>query len=91
MSGIDFRSIDISVLICIFLNLDDGLKENVLYVSADTKVDEKPEDAVYAAVNKNVPGSNNNANVYAEVKKSGQIVGEKNALYTDVKPKKGTD
>lgn len=64
------------------------MKENSLYVSAGPKVDEKPEAAVYAAVNKKVPESNNNANVYAEVNKSGHIIAE-GAIYSDVKPKKG--
>lgn len=50
-------------------NLDDGLKDNILYVSADQK-DDKPEGAVYAAVNKKESESNNNSNIYAEVNKS---------------------
>lgn len=68
--------------------LDGGMKDNILYVSAGPKVDEKPEAAVYAAVNKKAPESNNNANVYAEVKKSGHIIAE-GAQYSDVKPQKG--
>lgn len=72
-----------SLIICI---LDDGMRDNILYVSAGPKVDEKPEAAVYAAVNKKVPESNNNANLYAEVKKSGQIIAEEK-LYSDAKPK----
>lgn len=67
---------------------DDGMKENILYVSAGPKVDEKPEAAVYAAVNKKAPESNNNANVYAEVNKDGHKIAE-GALYSDVKPKRG--
>lgn len=67
---------------------DDGMRDNILYVSAGPKVDEKPEAAVYAAVNKKVPESNNNANVYAEVKEKGNIIPE-GALYSDVKPKRG--
>lgn len=70
------------LIMCI---LDDGMRDNILYISAGPKVDEKPEAAVYAAVNKNVPESDNNANVYAEVKKSGNVV----ALHNDVKPKRG--
>lgn len=69
--------------------LDDGMRENILYVSAGPKVDEKPEAAVYAAVNKKAPESNNNAsNVYTEVNKDGHKIGE-GALYSDVKPKRG--
>lgn len=69
--------------------VDDGMKDNILYESAGPKDDEKPEAAVYAAVNKKLPESNNNANVYAEVNKSGRIIGEEGALYSDVKPKRG--
>lgn len=69
--------------------VDDGMKDNILYVSAGPKVDEKPGAAVYAAVNKKLPESNNNANVYAEVNKGGRIIAEEGALYSDVKPKKG--
>lgn len=68
--------------------LDDGMRDNILYVSAGPKVDEKPEAAVYAAVNKKAPESNYNANAYAEVNKSGHIIKEE-ALYSDVKPKRG--
>lgn len=71
-----------------FCNLDDGLKENILYVSADTRDIDKPESAVYAAVNKKSQESNTNANVYAEVNKSEPKIRE-GALYSDVKPKKG--
>lgn len=72
-----------SLIMCI---LDDGMRDNILYVSAGPKGDEKPEAAVYAAVNKKVPESNNNANLYAEVKKSGHVIAE-GTLYSDVKPK----
>lgn len=67
---------------------DDGMRDNILYVSAGPKVDEKAEGAVYASVNKNAPESKNNANVYAEVNKSGHKNAE-GALYSDVKPKRG--
>lgn len=67
---------------------DDGMKDNILYVSADPKEDEKHEAAVYAAVNKKAPESNNNANMYAEVNKGGHLIAE-GALYSDVKPKRG--
>lgn len=67
---------------------DDGMKDNILYVSAGPKEDEKPEAAVYAAVNKKAPESNNNANMYAEVNKGGHLIAE-GALYSDVKPKRG--
>lgn len=69
--------------------LDDGMRDNILYVSAGPKMDERPEVAVYAAVNKTTAESNNHANVYAEVNKSRQIIG-KGALCGDVKPKRGT-
>lgn len=68
--------------------LDDGMRDNILYVSAGPKVDEKSEAAVYASVNKKAPESNNNANVNAEVNKSGHNNAEE-ALYSDVKPKRG--
>lgn len=68
--------------------IDDGMRDNILYISAGPKVDEKPEAAVYAAVNKKTPESNNNANIFAEVKKGGNIIAE-GALYSDVKPKRG--
>lgn len=64
------------------------MRDNILYVSAGPKVDEKPEAAVYAAVNKKAQASNNNANTYAEVNKSGHIITE-GALYSDVKQKRG--
>lgn len=72
-----------------FCILGDGMKENILYVSAGPKVDEKPEEAaVYAAVNKKAPESNNNANVYAEVNKGGHRIAE-GAQYSDVRQKRG--
>lgn len=67
---------------------DDGMKDNILYVSAGPNEDEKAEAAVYAAVNKKAPESNNNANMYAEVNKGGHLIAE-GALYSDVKPKRG--
>lgn len=70
-------------------NLDDGLKDNILYVSADPRENEKHEAAVYAAVNKKDPMSNNNSNVYAEVNKNGIKGVKEGAIYSDVKPKKG--
>lgn len=57
-------------------------------MSADTRDVDKPESAVYAAVNKRSQESNNNANVYAEVNKSEPKIRE-GAFYSDVKPKKG--
>lgn len=75
--------------ICIMHIVDDGIKDNILYVSAGPKVDENPKAAVYASDNKRGPESNNNANVYAEVNKSGRIIAEEGALYSDVKPKRG--
>lgn len=72
------------------INLDDGLKDNILYVSADPRENEKHEAAVYAAVNKKDPMGNNNSNVYAEVKKIGIKDVKEGAIYSDVKPKKGT-
>lgn len=71
-------------------NLDDGLKDNILYVSADPRENEMHEAAVYAAVNKKDSMSNNNSNVYAEVKKNGIKGVKEGAIYSDVKPKKGT-
>lgn len=71
-------------------DLDDGLKDNILYVSADPRENEKHEAAVYAAVNKKDPMSNNSSNVYAEVKKNGKNVVKEGAIYSDVKPKKGS-
>lgn len=71
-------------------DLDDGLKDNILYVSADPRENEKHETAVYAAVNKKDSMSNNNSNVYAEVKKDGIKGVKEGAIYSDVKPKKGS-
>lgn len=71
-------------------NLDDGLKDNILYVSADPRENEKHEAAVYAAVNKKGPTSNNISNVYAEVKKNGIKGVKEGAICSDVKPKKGS-
>ncbi|XP_056001629.1 hemicentin-2-like [Ostrea edulis] len=71
---------------------DDGLKVNALYVSADIVNDDKPgpsETAVYAEVNKKIPESDSNANVYAEVKKTGKKAGEDKATNGAVKHKKG--
>lgn len=67
----------------------DGLKENSLYVSAGPRDDEKPEVAVYAAVVKKLPQSNNNSNLYADVKKSGRQDTNKGTMSAEVKPKKG--
>lgn len=71
-------------------NLDDGLKDNILYISADPRENEKHEAAVYAAVNKKDPMSNNSSSVYAEVKKNGINDVKEGAIYSDVKPKKGS-
>lgn len=68
---------------------DDGLKDNILYVSADQRENEKHEVAVYAAVNKKDPTSNNNCNIYAEVKKNETKGVKEGANQSDVKPKKG--
>lgn len=68
---------------------DDGLKENTLYVSAGPRDDEKPEVAVYAAVAKKIPQSDNNYNLYADVTKSGRQDTNKGTMISEVKPKKG--
>lgn len=68
---------------------DDGLKENSLYVSAGPRDTEKPEVAVYAAVAKKVPRSDNNSNLYADVKKSTRKDTSKGTVSSEVKPKKG--
>lgn len=68
--------------------LDDGMKDNILYVLVGLKVDEKFEVVVYVLVNKNVLESNNNVNVYVEVNKSGYNNVE-GFLYSDVKFKRG--
>lgn len=67
----------------------DGLKENSLYVSAGPRDDEKPEVVVYAAVAKKLPQSDNNSNLYADVKKSGQQDTNKGTMSSEFKPKKG--
>lgn len=67
----------------------DGLKENSLYVSAGPRDDEKPEVVVYAAVAKKPPQSDNNSNLYADVKKSERQDTNKGAMSSEVKPKKG--
>lgn len=72
-------------ILCI---LDDGMKENILYVLVGLKVDEKFEVVVYVVVNKKVLESNNNVNVYVEVNKDGYKIVE-GVLYSDVKLKRG--
>lgn len=72
------------------INLDDGLKDNILYVSADPRENEKHEAAVYAAVNKKDQMGDNNSNVYAEVEKNRKKDVKEGAIYSDVKPKKGS-
>lgn len=67
----------------------DGLKENSLYVSAGPRDDEKTEVAVYAAVAKKIPQSDNNSNLYADVKKSGRQETNKGTMSSEAKPKKG--
>lgn len=44
---------------------------------------------MYAAVAKKIPQSDNNSNLYADVKKSGQDT-NKGTMSSEVKPKKGT-
>lgn len=68
--------------------LDDGMRDNILYVLVGLKVDEKVEGVVYVLVNKNVLESNNNVNVYVEVNKSGYKNVE-GVFYSDVKLKRG--
>lgn len=68
----------------------DGLKENCMYVSAGPRDDEKPEVVVYAEVAKKVPQSDNNFNLYADVKKSERQDTQKGLMSSEVKPKKGT-
>ena len=67
--------------------LDDGLKENILYVSAGPRNNNESEGAVYAAVTKKP--LEDNANVYADVKKDGKKAKTEADIYSDVKPKKG--
>lgn len=64
--------------------VDDGLKDNILYVSAGPK-DDKPEAAVYATVQKKEPENNNKARFFAQSKKCEKI-GE---VEGDVRKKKG--
>lgn len=59
-------------------------------MSAGPRDDEKPEVVVYAAVAKKLPQSDNNSNLYADVKKSGRQHTNKEAMSSKVKPKKGT-
>lgn len=68
--------------------LDDGMKDNILYVFVGLKVDEKFVVVVYVVVNKKVLESNNNVNIYVEVNKSGYIIVE-GVMCGDVKLKKG--
>lgn len=68
--------------------LDDGMKDNILYVLVDLKEDEKYEVVVYVVVNKKVLESNNNVNMYVEVNKGGYLIVE-GVLYSDVKLKRG--
>ena len=67
--------------------LDDGLKENILYVSAGPRNNNESEGTVYAAVTKKP--LEDNANVYADVKKDGKKAKTEAAIYSDIKPKKG--
>lgn len=64
------------------------MKENILYVSAGPRNNSESERAVYAAVTKT--SLEDNANVYADVKKDGKKAKTEAAIYSDVKPKKGT-
>lgn len=64
------------------------MKDNILYVSAGPRNDNESERAVYAAVTKKP--LEDNANVYADVKKDGKTAKAEAAIYSDVKPKKGT-
>lgn len=68
---------------------DGGLKENSLYVSAGPRDNETPEVVVYAAVAKKLPQSDNNSNVYADVRKSRRQETNKRTISSEVKPKKG--
>lgn len=65
------------------------MKENILYVSAGPHVEDskKSEVPIYAAVTKSTQRSDDNSNVYADVKKESK----KNSATTckDEKPKKG--
>ena len=64
------------------------MKENILYVSAGPRNNNESERAVYAAVTKKP--LEDNANVYADVKKDGKKAKAEAPVYSDVKPKKGT-
>lgn len=68
--------------------LDDGMKDNILYVLVGLKEDEKYEVVEYVVVNKKVLESNNNVNMYVEVNKGGYLIVE-GVLYSDVKLKRG--
>ena len=68
---------------------EDGLKENVLYVSAGPREDCKTEGTEYASVTKRSASDNDDTNVYADVKKDGKKSKKEAAIYSDVKPKKG--
>lgn len=69
--------------------VDDGIKDNILYVFVGLKVDENLKVVVYVLDNKRGLESNNNVNVYVEVNKSGCIIVEEGVLYSDVKFKRG--
>lgn len=69
--------------------VDDGIKDNILYVFVGLKVDENLKVVVYVLDNKRGLESNNNVNVYVEVNKSGRIIVEEGVLYSDVKFKRG--
>lgn len=45
---------------------------------------------MYAAVAKKIPQSDNNSNLYADVKKSGRQQTNKGTMSSEAKPKKGT-
>lgn len=68
--------------------LDDGMRDNILYVLVGLKEDEKYEVVEYVVVNKKVLESNNNVNMYVEVNKGGYLIVE-GVLYSDVKLKRG--
>lgn len=68
--------------------LDDGMKDNILYVLVGLKEDEKYEVVEYVVVNKKVLESNNNVNMYVEVNKGGYLIVE-GVLYSDVKLNRG--
>ena len=64
------------------------MKENILYVSAGPRNNIESESTVYAAVTKKT--LEDSANVYADVRKDGKKAKTEAAIYSDVKPKKGT-